>query len=163
MANNGIADFRKLLKKIPGILEKQADIFADIQHKKAIEDIVENFDTTFPVDTVKSTTGGSITYNTNVEDVSVITPLNTATDTRSIFYFLNSGTSIRYAAMPSDFSNETFPGTTYTISQQYDRKNIYYDPKGLPGIDARNWIEIIAKRTSVLDYLGMDRLVKLAR
>jgi len=65
---------------------------------------------------------------------------------QQLFNWLNDGTSVNYAFMPEDFSNETFPNTLHTQSVAYNRAMIFVNKKlaekqNKPGLQARNWTE----------------------
>ena len=158
---NDALDFLSKYKKIPALIEASAESFVSKFYYDAIDDIVGNFEQSYPIVTVKTKRNNLIKYHTDVDDIWTYTPLGTPVTMRELFYYVNNGTSTRVVSMPIGFANESFPGTTYTTYQQYNRSEIYYDANNNnPGIEERDWITQIASRQQVLERLGIRSIIK---
>lgn len=72
-----------------------------------------------------------------------------------VYFFLTRGTKVRYATMTPDFESKTRPGW---MSSRAGRGGLLYIDRSRPrpGIEARNWDKVEAKRQQ-------PRLIKRAR
>ena len=78
-----------------------------------------------------------------------------------IYFFLNDGTSVRYAAMTPGFRPKTrvkFIGST--AGEGGFSHLAFNPPPGPKGIDARKWDEAIAKRMGPVIIKGYERAMK---
>ena len=139
---------RKMKAKLAAKIGKAAEDWVKDFHKFPLEDVVGPFEHDFRVVTKRKLSGDKVTFITDIMNDPVETPLGTETDLNEIFYYLNNGTSERFAQMPSTFTPESSPGSLATRSAGYDRNQIGFSEESLDGIQARNFIEQIANLQS---------------
>ena len=78
-----------------------------------------------------------------------------------IYFFLNDGTRVRYAAMTPGFRPKTRVGFIGSVAGQggFSHLNLR-DPPGPNGIDARKWDEAIAKRMTPIVVKGYEKAMR---
>ncbi len=87
--------------------------------------------------------------NLNRQGAGMITTFPTGTELAvNKWYWLNSGTRVRYAVMSRGFESKTFPG--WFGSGKGRGKKVFVSRKlnkgrGMPGIKARRWCELLAE------------------
>ena len=79
-----------------------------------------------------------------------------------IYFFLNDGTRVRYAAMTPGFQPKTRVGFIGSVAGQggFSHLNIRRPP-GPNGIDARKWDEAIKKRMTPIVVKGYEKAMKV--
>jgi hypothetical protein len=122
--------------------------FAETVYEKKLDQIVSPFETNIPFQTIIRSEGDK--KRIIVQPIPGIYSSNRVRgviETATLFRYLNDGTSKRYAVMPDDFANETFPGTLNTVAQRYSRRRIYLDTIARRGVEGRRWLEILEEMT----------------
>ena len=131
---------------------------ATTNYLPALQRIVEPFDTDIPFTSITSNSGGDLRVLLQPLVGPTVERANgDAVLTAQIFFWLNDGTNERFAHMPGDFQNESFPNSLSTRSSSYDRSKIYLGDS-LPGLEPRNFLKLV-KREMAPTY---RRRMKLA-
>lgn len=152
--------FQNLFKKIKTTvgydeyIRTKARNFVTTHHLSTFRQIVAPFETEIPFRIVEKMEGGNLVFT--VEPTPNIAFLRTSssgtpTTTADLFLWLDKGTSVRHADLPStakgqksDFKNETFPNSLRTTHQDYIRKEIFVQKKiQHDGLDARNYTNLV--------------------
>jgi hypothetical protein len=152
------------LKNIKDTLISGQVTIAQSAHAERLRSIVGSFETNIPIIVDNSLDGDTFTTHIGPDETATTTnAMGQTVRTADLLFWLDQGTSVRYAVMPDDFRNETFPGSLDTRGVAYNREGIYIninDPK--PGIAARNYMYLINENYKNLYLRRMKQFLKNA-
>lgn len=154
---------RKKLKSLATVIKAETERVAKNYYQAELQRVVNPLKSDIKIDVTskKDNDDWTVKIHGKENDTASINAVGDGVSSHDLLMWLDAGTSVNYAFLPSDFENETSPGSLATSRKEYDRERIYVNTSTAgPGIQARKWLEQINNLYKHLIRNNINRVTK---